>query len=428
MRLWQHLRPALPGARAVSLYEYIERRLIEVLLAMEERGVLVDARVLEALSAEFAKRLAAMEREIQALAPRPFNVGSPKQIGEILFEDLKLPGAKKGKSGAYVTDSAVLQALAEEGHELPARILAWRALAKLKSTYTDALPQQINPRTGRIHTRFSMAATSTGRLSSTDPNLQNIPVKTEEGGRIRQAFIAPPGHVLLSGDYSQIELRLLAHVANVKGLRESFARGEDIHARTAAEVFGVPIGAVDHALRRRAKAINFGIIYGISPYGLARQIGVSAGEARAYIEAYFVRYPEIRAYMEARKEEARRQGYVTTPFGRKCFITGINDRSAARRAYAERQAINAPLQGGSADIIKRAMNRLHRRLAAEGFAARMILQVHDELLFEVPEGELARLAPLVRQVMEGAAALSVPLKVDLGAGPNWADLTELPAA
>jgi len=260
LRLWQHLRPGLFTVRAVALYELIERRLIPVLLAMEEHEVLVDAAVLARLSAEFAARLAAMEREIQALAPRPFNVGSPKQTGEILFEALKLPGAKRGKSGAYVTDSAVLQSLAEEGHELPARILAWRALAKLKSTYTDALPQEINPRTGRIHTRFSMAATSTGRLSSTDPNLQNIPVKTEEGGRIRQAFIAPPGHVLLSADYSQIELRLLAHVADIPALRESFARGEDIHARTAA---------VDSALRRRAKAINFGIIYGISPFGLA---------------------------------------------------------------------------------------------------------------------------------------------------------------
>lgn len=427
LRLWHLLRPGLHAVRAIALYEYLERRLIPVLLAMEERGVLVDASVLARLSKEFAERLAAMEREIQALAPRPFNVASPKQIGEILFDDLKLPGARRGKSGAYVTDSAVLQALAEEGHELPARILEWRALAKLKSTYTDALPQQINPRTGRIHTRFSMAATSTGRLSSTDPNLQNIPVKTEEGGRIRQAFVAPPGCLLLSADYSQIELRLLAHVADIPALRESFARGEDIHARTAAEVFGVPLEAVDAALRRRAKAINFGIIYGISPFGLARQTGVSPAEARGFIEAYFARYPGIRAYMEAKKEEARRQGFVVTPFGRRCFIPGINDRSAARRAYAERQAINAPLQGGAADIIKRAMVRLHRRLAEEGFDARMILQVHDELLFEVPEGELGRLARLVREVMEGVVRLSVPLRVDLGAGPNWADLEPVTA-
>ncbi|MDE2581781.1 MAG: DNA polymerase I, partial [Rhodospirillales bacterium] len=293
--------------------------------------------------------------------------------------------------------------------------------AKLKSTYTDALLEQINPETGRVHTSYAQAIASTGRLSSTDPNLQNIPVRTEEGGRIRRAFVAEPGHVLVSADYSQIELRLLAHVADIPALRESFARGEDIHARTASEVFGIPMAGMDPMTRRRAKAINFGIIYGISGFGLARQLGIGPGEARGYIDAYFARYPEIRTYMERTKEEARQKGYVETPFGRRCYVPGIADRNGARRSYAERQAINAPLQGGAADIIKRAMVRLPGALAEAGLRARMLLQVHDELLFEAPEAEAAPLAALAKQVMEGAASLSVPLVVETGQGVNWAD-------
>ncbi len=421
LRLWHRLRPALRANQALALYEQIERRLIPVLLAMEREGVLVDAAELSRISVEFAARMAEMERDIHALAGRPFNLASPKQLGEVLFDELKLSGGKRMKTGAWGTDAAVLQSLAEDGHEIPARILAWRQLAKLKSTYADALVTQINPATGRVHTSFAMAVTSTGRLSSTDPNLQNIPVRSEEGGRIRRAFIAAPGHLLISADYSQIELRLLAHVADLPSLKDSFARGEDIHARTASEVFGVPMAGMDALTRRRAKAINFGIIYGISAFGLARQLGTTPGEARLYIDAYFARYPGIRAYMERMKNLAREQGYVQTPFGRRCYIPGINDRNAARRAYAERQAINAPLQGGAADVIKRAMVRLAPALAGAGLAARLLLQMHDELLLEAPATEAEATAALVGEVMREAAALSVPLVVATGIGANWAE-------
>jgi DNA polymerase-1 len=334
---------------------------------------------------------------------------------------MKLPGGKRMKTGAWGTDASVLQTLADQGIELAAKVLDWRQLQKLKSTYADALVAQIHPETGRVHTSFAQAIASTGRLSSTDPNLQNIPVRTEEGGRIRRAFVAEAGNLLVSADYSQIELRLLAHVADIPALRESFARGEDIHARTASEVFGVPMAGMDPMTRRRAKAINFGIIYGISGFGLARQLGIGPGEARGLIEAYFARYPEIATYMERTKAEARRHGYVTTPFGRRCWVPGIAEKNGARRAYAERQAINAPLQGGAADIIKRAMIRLPRALSEAGLSARMLLQVHDELLFEAPAAEAPALAALARRVMEGAAALSVPLVVETGQGSNWAE-------
>ncbi len=419
LRLWHALRPRLREAGALAWYEQVDRRLIAVLLAMEQAGVKVDAAELGRISTEFAARMAVMEGEIHGLAGRAFNLASPKQLGEVLFEEMGLAGGKRMKTGAWGTDAAVLQELAEQGHALPARILEWRQLAKLKSTYADALVGQIDPATGRVHTSFAMAATTTGRLSSTDPNLQNIPVRTEEGGRIRRAFIAEPGCRLVSADYSQIELRLLAHVADIPALSESFRRGEDIHARTASEVFGVPMAGMDALTRRRAKAINFGIIYGISAFGLARQLGIEPGQARAYIDAYFARYPEIRAYMERTKEAARRHGYVETPFGRRCYIQGIADRNPARRGYAERQAINAPLQGGAADVIKRAMVRLPAALA--GSAARLVLQVHDELLFEAPAAEAEAVASIARRVMEEAATLSVPLVVETGIGATWAD-------
>jgi DNA polymerase-1 len=419
LRLWQLLRPRLRPARALALYEQVDRRLVPVLLGMERAGVKVDADDLRRMSADFAVRMAEMEKDIHRLAGREFNVSSAKQLGEILFDEMGLAGGKRMKTGAWGTDASVLQGLAEQGHELPARVLEWRQLAKLKSTYADALVGQINPETGRVHTSFAMAGTSTGRLSSTDPNLQNIPVRTEEGSRIRRAFIAEPGNVLVSADYSQIELRLLAHVADIGALRESFANGEDIHARTASEVFGIPMAGMDPMTRRRAKAINFGIIYGISAFGLARQLGIEPGEARSYIDAYFARYPGIRAYMERTKEEARINGYVLTPFGRRCWIPGIGDRNPARRAYAERQAINAPLQGGAADIIKRAMVRLPAALDAAGLSARLLLQVHDELLFEAPAAEADALAALAKRVMESAAELAVPLVVETGAGANW---------
>ncbi len=420
LRLWQALRPRLRANRSLALYEQIDRRLSYVLLDMERAGVKVDSADLRAMSKDFAERMVVIEQDIHRLAGEPFNVGSAKQLGEVLFDKMGLAGGKRMKTGAYGTDASVLQTLAEQGHDLPQRVLDWRQLAKLKSTYADALVEQINPQTGRVHTCFAMAIASTGRLSSTDPNLQNIPIRTEEGSRIRHAFIAEPGFVLVSADYSQIELRLLAHVADIPALKASFAAGEDIHARTASEVFGVPMAGMDPMTRRRAKAINFGIIYGISAFGLGRQLQIAPGEARAYIDAYFLRYPGIRAYMERTKEEARVAGYVLSPLGRRCWIPGIADKNPARRGYAERQAINAPLQGGAADIIKRAMVKLPEALRAAGLTARMLLQVHDELLFEAPEAEAEATARVAREVMERAATLSVPLVVETGTGRTWA--------
>ncbi len=386
LRLWHVLHPRLRETRSLAIYEQLERRLVPVLAAMEREGVHVDAGELRRMSADFGARMAEMEREIHALAGREFNLGSAKQLGEILFDELKLPGGKRLAGGTWGTDAIVLQQLAEAGHALPAKVLEWRQLAKLKSTYADALLEQIDPKTGRVHTSFSQAVASTGRLSSTDPNLQNIPIRTEEGARIRRAFVAEEGHVLVSCDYSQIELRLMAHVADVPGLKASFARGEDIHARTANEVFGVPMEAMDPGIRRNAKTINFGIIYGISAFGLGARLGIETQEARRYIDAYFGRYPEIREYMERAKEQARKLGYVLTPFGRRCWTPQINDKRPNVRAYAERAAINAPLQGGAADIIKRAMVRLPAALRDAGLRGRMLLQVHDELLFEAPIG------------------------------------------
>ena len=403
LRLWETLRPRLPLGGGLALYEQMERRLVPILLEMERAGIKVDADDLRRMSVDFEARMAIIEQDCHRLAGHPFNVGSPKQLGEVLFDEQKLTGGKRMKTGAWGTDSAVLQGLADQGSELPGRILEWRQLQKLKSTYADALLTEINPETGRVHTSFAMAIASTGRLSSNDPNLQNIPIRTEEGSRIRQAFIAEPGHVLVSADYSQIELRLLAHVAGLEVLKASFANGEDIHARTASEVFGVPMAGMDPLTRRRAKAINFGIIYGISAFGLARQLGVQPGEARGYIDRYFERYPGIRIYMEKTKDEARIKGFVSSPFGRRCWVPGIADKNAARRAYAERQAINAPLQGGAADIIKMAMVRIPAALQREGFRSRLLLQVHDELLFEAPADEAEALVGVVKQVMENAA-------------------------
>ncbi len=421
LRLWSALRPRLRQQAALGLYEQMERRLVPVLAEAERAGIKVDAVELRRLSADFAARMDAIEEQAHRLAGHPFSLSSPKQLGEVLFDEQGLPGGKRTPSGSWGTDASVLQTLADLGHELPGRVLEHRQLSKLKSTYADALVDEINPATGRVHTSYAMAATSTGRLSSNDPNLQNIPIRTEEGGRIRRAFVAEPGHLLVSADYSQIELRLLAHVADIPALKEAFTTGQDIHARTASEVFGVPLDQMDRTTRSRAKAINFGIIYGISAFGLARQLGIEAGEAGTYIAAYFARYPGIRAYMERTKEEARIHGYVTTPFGRRCTIPGIADRNMARRAGAERQAINAPLQGGAADVIKRAMVRLPGALRDAGLRSRLLLSVHDELLFEAPEEEAAELAALAKRVMEAAATLSVPLTVETGIGSSWAE-------
>jgi DNA polymerase-1 len=419
LRLWQMLRPQLRGNKALALYELTDRKLIPILAAMEESGVLVDRADLQAMSKDFEARMAEMEIEIHKLAGQKFNIGSPKQLGEILFEVLKLPGGKKSKLGAWGTDSGVLEGLAEQGADIAQRVLDWRQLAKLKSTYADALVEKIDPATGRVHTSFAMAATTTGRISSNDPNLQNIPIRTQEGARIRKAFIAAPGYRLVSADYSQIELRLLAHVANIPALKDSFSKGEDIHARTASEVFGVPIEGMDSATRRRAKAINFGIIYGISAFGLARQLNIPGGEAKIYIDAYFKRYPEIRDYMENTKEQAREDGFVMTPFGRRCWIPRIKDKMHGLRAYAERQAINAPLQGGAADVIKRAMVKLPAALRDAGLSARLLLQVHDELLFEAAEDEAEATAAVAQTVMQNAVTISVPLQVETGIGQNW---------
>lgn len=419
LRLHRELQPALLTERLATVYETLERPLVPVLAAMESEGVLVDADHLRALSEEFAGRLAALEAEIHQLAGRPFNIASPKQLGELLFDAMGLAGGKKGKTGAYATGADVLEQLAAEGHLLPAKVLDWRQLAKLKNTYTDALVQQVNPRTGRVHTSYQQAVASTGRLSSTDPNLQNIPVRTEEGRKIRRAFIAAPGSVLLSADYSQIELRLLAHVADIGALKQAFSRGEDIHAMTASQVFGVPIEGMDPLIRRKAKAINFGIIYGISAFGLARQLGIPRSEAGAYIDAYFSRYPGIRDYMERTKAEARANGYVTTLFGRRCHVRGINDKNQAVRNFAERAAINAPIQGGAADIIKRAMIRLPAVLAQTGLKGRMILQVHDELVFEVPAAEADEMRAVATREMASVARLDIPLVLETGIGYNW---------
>ena len=422
LRLWHLLRPRLRVEGALALYEQVERRMVAVLRDMELTGIKVDGAELTRIGEDFAARLTVLEREIQDLAGRPFNVGSPKQLGEILFDEMKLSGGKRSKAtGAWGTDASVLEELAAQGVELARKVLDWRQLAKLKSTYVEGLTAAIDPRDGRVHTDFSMAIASTGRLSSTEPNLQNIPIRTEEGARIRRAFVAEPGHVLLSADYSQIELRLLAHLAEVPALVEAFEKGEDIHARTAADIFRLPPGRVDREARRRAKTINFGIIYGMSAFGLASRLGIPPGEARGIIEAYFAQYPGIRDAMERLKEEARAQGFVRTSFGRRLWIPDIGAKDVARRAGAERAAINAPFQGGAAEIIKRAMVRLPRALRQAGLGARMLLQVHDELVFEVPEAEVEATGTLVRQVMEGVATLRVPLAVEVGHGRSWAE-------
>ncbi|MEW5727814.1 MAG: DNA polymerase I, partial [Pseudomonadota bacterium] len=419
LRLHRLFKARLLAERMVTVYETLERPLVPVVVAMEREGVKVDAAVLRGLSTEFGRRMAEEEEAIHALAGHPFNVGSPQQLGKVLFEEMGLPGGKKTKTGQWATGADALEDLAEQGHELPRRLLDWRQVSKLKSTYADALVAQINPDTGRVHTSFSLAATTTGRLSSSDPNLQNIPIRTEEGRKIRHAFVADTGCRILSADYSQIELRLVAHVAGIEGLKQAFRDGADIHAITASQVFGIPVEGMDPMIRRRAKAINFGIIYGISAFGLARQLGIANGEAKAYIDAYFARYPEIRAYMERTKEDARVNGFVTTLFGRKVFTPGIRDKNPNLRAFAERAAINGPIQGGAADIIKRAMIRLPAALRAERLSARMLLQVHDELVFEVREAEAEATAAVVKRVMEAAATLDVPLVVDTGIGMSW---------
>jgi DNA polymerase I len=421
LRLYHLFRPRLQQAHLHTLYEILEKPLIPVVVAMEKAGILIDADALEKLSLSFEQRLKVLEAEIYTLTGETFNIASPKQLGEILFEKLHFPGGKKGKSGAYSTSADVLEVFAAQGHLLPARLLDWRQLAKLKNTYTDALLAQINPQTGRIHTAYVMAGTSTGRLASTDPNLQNIPIRSTDGKAIRQAFIPQPGYRFVSLDYSQIELRLLAHMGNVTSLQDAFRNQIDIHAQTASQVFGVPLERVDAGLRRKAKAINFGILYGLSPFGLAKQLGIPQSEAAAYIQAYFQHYPGIQQYLEETKALARTQGYVTTLLGRRCYILDSQNQNHIKRSAAERQAINAPLQGSSADLIKRAMIQLFRYLQENTTQARLLLQVHDELLLEIPEDEVATLVPVLQSLMSNVAALCVPLEVGVGVGLNWDD-------
>jgi DNA polymerase-1 len=419
LRLHKRLKPLLVGARVTALYETIERPLVPIIADMERRGVKVDRAALKRLSGEFAQRISGLETEIFKLAGRAFNIGSPKQLGVVLFEEQKLPGGKRSKNGDWSTHSDILEPLGEQ-HDLPARVLDWRQTSKLKSTYADALIEEID-RESRVHTTYALAVASTGRLSSNDPNLQNIPVRTEEGRLIRSAFVAETGFKLLSVDYSQIELRLLAEIADIALLKDAFRGGVDIHALTASQVFNVPLESLDKETRRKAKAINFGIIYGISAFGLSKYLGCEPGEAQDYIRAYFERYPGVRVYMDECRAFARRHGFVRTVFGRKCHVPGINEKNPSRRGFAERQAINAPIQGSAADIIKRAMIRVPDALAETKLEARMLLQVHDELLFEVPDAQVDDTAAVVRRVMESAVVLSVPLVAEAGAGLTWAE-------
>ena len=424
LRLWKYLKPKLGQNQVATVYETLERGLPRIVANMENEGIKVDKAVLARLSSDFSQKMAGLEAEAHELAGSPFNLGSPKQLGEILFDQMELKGGKKTKTGAWQTGAGVLDDLAASGEKLPQVILDWRHYAKLKSTYTDALVSQVNARTGRVHTSYSLAATTTGRFSSSDPNLQNIPIRTEEGRKIRDAFIAEPGHMLVAADYSQIELRILADVADLPTMKQAFADRVDIHALTASEMFGEAIEGMDPMIRRKAKAINFGIIYGISAFGLANNLNISRTEAAEYIKSYFEKFPGIKKYMEAAKNEARENGYVKTIFGRKCHIKGINDKNGAVRAFAERQAINAPIQGAAADVIRRAMIRMPAAIAPiEG--AKMLLQVHDELVFEVPEKSADDLMAIVKTAMEGAAMpavnLTVPLVVDAKAATNWND-------
>jgi DNA polymerase-1 len=394
-----------------------------VLARMERRGISIDREVLSRLSGEFAQTAARVEAEIQEIAGEPINPGSPKQIGDIIFGKMAIPGGSKTKTGAWSTSAQILDELAEQGHEFPKKILEWRQVSKLKSTYTDALPTYVYPDTHRVHTTYALAATTTGRLSSNEPNLQNIPVRTEDGRKIRRAFIASPGHKLVSADYSQIELRLLAEIADIPVLKQAFRDGLDIHAMTASEMFGVPIKGMPGEVRRRAKAINFGIIYGISAFGLANQLGIAREEASAYIKKYFERFPGIRAYMDETRDFCRTHGYVKTLFGRKCHYPDIKASNASVRSFNERAAINARLQGTAADIIRRAMIRMEDALAAKKLSAQMLLQVHDELIFEVPDDEVTATLPVVQHVMQDApfpaVLLSLPLHVDARAADNW---------
>jgi len=421
LRLFNILHPRLATEKMSGVYEDIERPLIQVITDMELNGICVDTSVLRRLSQNFGEKIAILEADIQKEAGHPFNVGSPKQLGVVLFDEMGLQGGSKTKTGDWSTSADILENLAELGHDFVQKILDWRHLSKLRSTYTESLQEAINPKTGRVHTSFSMALTNTGRLSSSDPNLQNIPIRSEDGRLIRTAFVAPAGSVLISADYSQIELRLAAEMAGIKALQESFRMGEDIHTRTASEVMGIPISEVTPDIRRSAKAINFGIIYGISGFGLSKQLGCTPSEAGAYIRNYLAKFPELERFMAGLKDEARQNGYVKTFYGRKCVISGIHDKNGAKRQFAERQAINAPLQGTAADIVKMAMIEVDRHIRSGQIKAKLLLQVHDELVLEVRENDVEMVANQVKAVMESIAQFSIPLAVEAKWAKNWSD-------
>jgi len=419
-RLYKHLKPRLAEEGGTQVYQRVDRPLIPVVARMERHGIKVDRARLAGLSEEFSREIARIEREVWDCCGIEFTIGSPRQLGDVLFEKLGYRGGRKGKSGQYSTDQAILEGLANQGAEVATKVLEWRQLSKLKSTYTDALQAAINPETGRVHTSYSLVGAQTGRLSSTDPNLQNIPIRTEIGRQIREAFVAEPGNVLLAADYSQIELRLAAHMADVPQLKDAFASGEDIHARTAREMFG----EVTRDTRARAKTVNFAILYGISRWGLGGRLGIAAEDAQAIIDTYFQRFPGIQSYIHATLESVREKGYSQTLFGRKTWFPRINSKNPNERSGSERAAINAPIQGTSADIIKRAMARMMPALADAGLGhVRMLLQVHDELVFELPERDVAAAAPVIERVMAAAAlpavALHVPLGIDIGTGASW---------
>ncbi|MEC7366366.1 MAG: DNA polymerase I, partial [Pseudomonadota bacterium] len=422
-RLWKILRPRLMSEKISSVYETIERPLAKVIMDMEKNGVCVDEKILKELSIKFENDIKRIEKECFEIVGNEFNLGSPKQIGEILFDKLKIKGGKKTPSGAWSTDAETLNFLASSGNILPKLLLEWRGLSKLKSTYTDALPNFINKNTKRIHTSYSMSSTSTGRLSSSDPNLQNIPIKNDEGKMIRSAFIADEGYSLISAYYSQIELRIIAHISDDNNLKNAFKNNIDIHSLTASEVFGVPIEDMSQDIRRKAKAINFGIIYGISPFGLSNQLDISRSEASDYIRSYFEKFPSIRDYMESTKEFAKNNGFVKTLFGRKCIIDDPGNRGPGGKAFMERAAINAPIQGTAADIIKRAMIKIPKNLKKENLETKMIMQVHDELVFETKDSEIEKTMSIVIKEMSEAhkpvVDLSVDLKVEAASGKNW---------
>lgn len=419
LRLYQSFKPRLAFEKRNAIYQDIDKPIIPILARMEQTGILVDPEVLKNLSQIFAGRMAESEKKIFEHAGMEFNLASPKQLGDVLFNHLGLEAGKTTKTGAFSTDAKTLEELSQQGHAIVDEILNWRQLSKLKSTYTDALQEQINPRTGRVHTSFTITVTNTGRLSSTDPNLQNIPIRTEEGRLIRTAFVAPKGHKILSVDYSQIELRLIAEMAGIDRLKQAFRDNIDIHTMTASEVFGIPVDEMTSERRRAAKAINFGIIYGISGFGLGKQLGTDAGTANSYIKRYFQRFPELADYMAKTKAFAKENGFVLTQMGRPIYMPGIHSKNGAERAFAERQAINAPIQGTAADIMKMAMTEVDRIIREKNLPARLLLQVHDELVFEVTNESAEMVAREVKQAMESVANFSVPITAEAGIGPNW---------